>query len=52
MKRNAVLKKEAKAKGEFINLKRVPALPRVAHNITREGNVPQTLAPIAFDTYL
>lgn len=50
VKRNAALKKEAKAKGEFINLKRVPALPRVAHTISREGNLPQTLAPVKYDT--
>ena len=50
VKRNAALKKEAKAKGEFINLKRVPALPRAAHKITREGNIPQTLAPVRYDT--
>ncbi|CED83445.1 60s ribosomal protein l21 [Phaffia rhodozyma] len=52
VKRNAALKKEAKAKGEHANLKRSPALPREAHHITLEGNIPQTLAPVRYETYI
>jgi len=52
VKANAAAKREAKAKGEHVNLKRQPALPREAHTITVAGNKPVTLAPQAYDTYI
>ena len=52
VKSNAALKKEAKAKGEQISLKRQPAQPRPAKLISTEGNVPQTLAPVAYETFI
>ena len=50
--RNAELKKEAKAKGEQVQLKRLPAAPRDARLISTKGNLPETLAPQAYDTYI
>ncbi|KAK6201082.1 putative 60s ribosomal protein L21-a [Scheffersomyces amazonensis] len=52
VKTNAALKKEAKAKGEQVNLKRQPAKPREARVISTEGNVPQTLAPVPYETFI
>ncbi|KAK6202706.1 putative 60s ribosomal protein L21-a [Scheffersomyces amazonensis] len=52
VKTNAALKKEAKAKGEQVNLKRQPAKPREARIISTEGNVPQTLAPVPYETFI
>lgn len=43
VKSNAALKREAKEKGEFVQLKRLPAQPRVAHKISIHNNVPETL---------
>ncbi|KAH9451231.1 hypothetical protein MJO28_009236 [Puccinia striiformis f. sp. tritici] len=50
VKENARLKKEAKEKGEKVQLKRLPAGPREAHTISTQSNAPVTLAPIAYDT--
>ena len=52
VKHNAALKREARAKGEKINLKRQPAMPREARVISTENNIPQTLAPVAYDTLI
>jgi large subunit ribosomal protein L21e len=52
VKRNAELKKEAKAKGERVQLKRLPTAPRVAHTLSMKNNTPETLAPQAYDTYI
>jgi large subunit ribosomal protein L21e len=52
VKSNAALKKEAKAKGETVQLKRQPAKPRGSRIITTEGNIPQTLAPVAYETFI
>ncbi|KAF8272877.1 ribosomal protein L21e-domain-containing protein [Lactarius quietus] len=41
---------EAKAKGERVNLKRVPVLPRGAHTVSVSGNVPQTIVPVPYET--
>lgn len=49
---NAALKKEAKAKGESVYLKRQPAKPRGSRVIATEGNVPQTLAPVPYETFI
>jgi large subunit ribosomal protein L21e len=34
------------------NLKRLPAQPREARHISTKFNVPQTIAPIAYETLL
>ncbi|CAK7896879.1 60S ribosomal protein L21-A [[Candida] anglica] len=52
VKSNAALKKEAKAKGEQVQLKRQPAKPRGAYVISTEGNIPQTLAPVPYETFI
>ncbi|KAM0750277.1 hypothetical protein T439DRAFT_326229 [Meredithblackwellia eburnea MCA 4105] len=50
VKSNAAAKIAAKAKGETIQLKRLPAAPREARTVTTSGNIPQTLTPIPYDT--
>jgi large subunit ribosomal protein L21e len=35
-----------------VNLKRQPAQPREARTISTKENAPETLAPIAYDTYI
>lgn len=50
VKTNAELKKQAKANGTPVQLKRLPALPRTAHTLSLDGNAPETVAPIAYDT--
>lgn len=52
VKTNAEKKHAAKEKGEHVDLKRKPAMPRTARTISTEQNVPVTLAPIAYDTYI
>lgn len=52
VKTNATLKREAKAKGEHIHLKRQPAKPRDARIVSAKSNVPQTLAPVAYETFI
>ncbi|CAO3619734.1 unnamed protein product [Mucor hiemalis] len=49
---NAQKKKEAKEAGVSFNLKRIPAQPREARHISTKFNVPQTIAPIAYETLL
>jgi len=51
VKSNAAAKKEAKAKGESVVLKRLPAMPREARTVSTGGNAPQTLAPIPYGTF-
>ncbi|KAG6852796.1 60S ribosomal protein L21A [Blastosporella zonata] len=41
---------EAKAKGERINLRRIPALPREARTVSTSGNAPQTMVPVPYET--
>jgi len=41
---------EAKAKGERVNLKRVPVLPRDAHTVSVADNTPQTIVPVRYET--
>lgn len=48
VKANAEKKKEAKAKGETVLLKRLPAMPREARTVSIQNNIPQTLAPIPY----
>lgn len=52
VKTNAALKREAKAKGEQVDLKRKPAQPRPAKVVSIENNVPQTLAPVPYETFI
>ncbi|KAG6835144.1 hypothetical protein H0H93_004446 [Arthromyces matolae] len=40
----------AKAKGERINLRRIPALPREAHTVSSRDNAPQTMTPVPYET--
>ncbi|TRM70533.1 ribosomal protein L21e-domain-containing protein [Schizophyllum amplum] len=42
----------AKEKGERINLRRVPALPREARTISVTDNAPQTMRPVRYETYI
>jgi large subunit ribosomal protein L21e len=49
VKENLRLKREAKAKGETVNVKRQPIFPRNGHVVSTEGNVPQTLRPVAYE---
>ncbi|KAI8990009.1 60S ribosomal protein L21-A [Pilobolus umbonatus] len=49
---NAQKKKDAKAAGVPYNLKRIPAQPRDARHVSTKFNVPQTIAPIAYETLL
>lgn len=51
VKANAGAKKDAKASGEQVNVKRVPALPRTSKTISvGKENAIETLRPIAYDT--
>ncbi|CEP22495.1 60S ribosomal protein L21-A [Cyberlindnera jadinii] len=52
VKSNAAKRVEAKAKGEAVQLKRQPAKPREARVISTEGNIPQTLAPVPYETFI
>lgn len=52
VKSNAAAKKEAKANGVQVALKRQPAQPREAKIVSTEGNVPQLLAPVAYETFI
>ena len=49
VKRNAELKKEAKAKGESFNLKRIPAQPRKAHYVSVKNNAIVTISPVPYE---
>ena len=40
----------AKEKGERINLRRIPALPREARKVSTSDNLPTTLVPQPYDT--
>ena len=40
----------AKEKGERVNLKRIPALPREAHTVSIKDNAPQTMTPVPYET--
>ncbi len=52
VKENAAKKAEARAKGELVQLKRQPVKPRSAHVVSTQGNIPQTLAPVAYETFI
>ncbi|KAI1493978.1 ribosomal protein L21e-domain-containing protein [Biscogniauxia mediterranea] len=50
VKRNAELKKAAKAEGKTVQVKRLPALPRDATTVSTKDNLPETVVPIAYET--
>ena len=50
VKSNVVKKREAKEKGTQVYLKRQPAMPREARTVETEGNLPESIAPIAYET--
>lgn len=52
VKDNAAKRSEAKAQGVAVQLKRQPAQPREARIISTESNVPQTLAPVPYETFI
>ncbi|GEQ67244.1 hypothetical protein JCM33374_g908 [Metschnikowia sp. JCM 33374] len=52
VKINAGLREEAKATGKQVVLKRQPAQPRPAKIVSAEGNAPQTLAPVPYETFI
>ncbi|RCK55262.1 60S ribosomal protein L21-A [Candida viswanathii] len=52
VKSNAAAKREAKAKGETVYLKRQAEKPRGSRVVSTEGNVPQTLAPVPYETFI
>merc|ERR1712241_662694 len=49
VKKNELLKKEAKAKGIKINTKRIPAQPRAAHFVSTRYVKPEFLSPIPYE---
>ncbi|KAJ3549691.1 hypothetical protein NM688_g5155 [Phlebia brevispora] len=50
VKRNSAAHTEAKAKGERVQLKRQPVLPRTAHVVSTKDNIPQTMVPVPYET--
>lgn len=52
VKSNAARKREAKAKGEYVNLKRDAAKPRGSTVVSAKENIPQTLAPVPYETFI
>ena len=50
VKSNADKKRGAKEKGEHVHLKRQPVMPRDSRTISTEGNKPETIVPIAYET--
>lgn len=50
VKSNAAAKKEAKAKGETVSLKRMPVQPREARLVSIKDNAPQTLTARPYET--
>lgn len=52
VKENARKKAEAKEKGESVQLKREPGLPREARVVSAVGNLPITITPQPYETYI
>lgn len=52
VKENAQKKKQAKEQGVHVHLKRQPAKPREAHVVSLKENLPETITPIPYDTYI
>ncbi|CAO3617378.1 unnamed protein product [Cunninghamella blakesleeana] len=52
VKENAQKKKDARAAGVKVNVKRIPVQPREARHVSSSGNVPQTITPIPYETLI
>lgn len=52
VKDNAAKKKQAKAEGKQMFLKRQPVMPRTARTVSAKDNKPESIAPIAYDTHI
>ncbi|KAI6081243.1 60S ribosomal protein L21 [Hypoxylon rubiginosum] len=50
VKKNAELKKQAKADGTPVTVKRLATQPREAHTVSMKNNTPETVTPIAYET--
>jgi large subunit ribosomal protein L21e len=50
VKENAAKRKDLKAGGKNVPLKRSPAMPRDARTISVEGNKPENVTPIPYET--
>ena len=50
VKENAMKKRKAKEQGVHLHLKRQPVGPRKGHSVSMEGNKPESIAPVAYDT--
>lgn len=50
VKENAAKAKKAKSEGTTVNLKRQPVMPRGARTVSTEGNLPESIAPVAYET--
>ena len=51
VKDNAQNKKDAKAKGVSINVKRQPVGPRGAHYVSIKNNLPTVINPVAYEVW-
>ncbi|KAM0473230.1 hypothetical protein ACHAPX_008282 [Trichoderma viride] len=50
VKANAEAKKQARADGVTVQVKRQPALPREAHTVSLTDNPPETVTPLPYET--
>ncbi|KAK1255960.1 hypothetical protein MKX07_008219 [Trichoderma sp. CBMAI-0711] len=50
VKANAAAKKQARADGKTVQVKRQPALPRDASTVSLTDNPPETVTPLAYET--
>ena len=50
VKENAQKKKEARANGTTVQVKRQPAMPREARTVSLTDNPPETVTPLAYET--
>ncbi|KAK2739773.1 60S ribosomal protein L21B [Myotisia sp. PD_48] len=50
VKQNAIKKRQAKEQGTHLHLKRQPVGPRSARTVSTEGNIPETITPIPYET--
>ncbi|KAK4983254.1 60S ribosomal protein L21A [Elasticomyces elasticus] len=50
VKDNAAKMKKAKTEGVHVHLKRQPVMPRGERTVKLEGNAPESVAPIAYET--
>ncbi|KAK3190700.1 60S ribosomal protein L21A [Lecanicillium sp. MT-2017a] len=50
VKENAAKKKQARADGKTVQVKRLPALPREAHTVSLTDVPPETVTPLPYET--